>query len=348
MERKLSLPHILASNQHIPECRTCTAFSTSLINIVSSGQSGCSSCALLYLAIIAYVEIPVKAPDYLIFLDEAPRTAVPEERLQYWYRLLEVYMNRNITQKMDCFPGLSGIASEIHRTWGGDYLAGIWSYDLPEALLWSNWGSQSKIPSKRISPYIAPSWSWACLEASKSFPDERKFSLSWPRPEYIDQVWATVQEAICTPKGRDPFGEVSKGHIKLTAPVLEATWRGVAGAVKLMNVEFSDFDTSISLDFDLQFLADEPLCLLLLGSRGKVKDEYSNFPDLETYPASVSGLLIRSVSSSSASHKQVFERIGTCGLGYDFNGWSDYKYKESYLNIVDFLKTSPESTLIII
>lgn len=122
--------------------------------------------------------------------------------------------------------------------------------------------------------------------------------------------------------------------------------------MKLVNVEFSDFDTDVCLDFDLQCSTDEPLYLLLLGSQGNLKDDDSDLPDinLRTYPGMVLGLLLRRMSSLSAStsQEQVFERLGTCNLWYWFKGEADYKHKNSYLKIVDLLKTSPEGTVVIV
>lgn len=234
---------------------------------------------------------------------------------------------------------------------GGEYLARIWSKALPEALLWTFRSPQLGIYTQRITSYIAPSWSWACLEAAG---DSRNYLYNYPKK--LDDVWVTVQEAACTPAGKDPFGVVSKGHIELIAPALEVSWfpeaprykaqhpvdAGVPDYLRPVNIEFSDIRINtddIILDFDLENPAEDILHCIFFGSTWeKVQDKDLNWPDLETYPARMTGLLLR--KTASTYQDQAFERLGVFRLEYSGNYSRDKERQELYLKLVDFLKTS--------
>jgi hypothetical protein len=43
-----------------------------------------------------------------------------------WYKLLQSYTSRHITDPSDILVGLSGLASEVHNVIGPRHLAGIW------------------------------------------------------------------------------------------------------------------------------------------------------------------------------------------------------------------------------
>ncbi|KAH9212348.1 heterokaryon incompatibility protein-domain-containing protein, partial [Leptodontidium sp. 2 PMI_412] len=81
------------------------------------------------------------------------------DRYVIWYRIVDKLMERSITNKLDIFPALSGLAKKMGEHYVGTYLAGLWSNDILRGLLWT---IEGKIPS-RITPYRAPSWSWASV-----------------------------------------------------------------------------------------------------------------------------------------------------------------------------------------
>ncbi|KAK3305979.1 heterokaryon incompatibility protein-domain-containing protein [Chaetomium strumarium] len=138
-----------------------------------------------------------------------------KETFSSWTRLVQNYRRRNITKRMDRLPALSGIVKEISDAGEhGRYLAGLWSAHLPEALLWGARASYAR----RVFPYRAPSWSWACLEKSPGY-DESDFIIDYGTT--LEKVYTTILETECTPSGKDPFGTVSGGQIRLTAPLLE-------------------------------------------------------------------------------------------------------------------------------
>lgn len=81
-----------------------------------------------------------------------------------WTQLVEDYSLRALTNSIDKLPALSGVASQ-HQEPNSSYLAGIWSNQIPAALMW-----QAVEPlAKRYKAYTAPSWSWASLEGRISY-----------------------------------------------------------------------------------------------------------------------------------------------------------------------------------
>ena len=136
----------------------------------------------------------------------------PELKKQFtWAFIIEDYASRRLTFAKDKLPALSGLARQMSRIRPGDtYLAGLWSKDLPNNLLW---GVTSE--GRRPPTYRAPSWSWASLDGrlgalDKSFNSRDGF--------------CQILDASTTTSGLDPFGEVSGGFIKLCGQLKEA-WR---------------------------------------------------------------------------------------------------------------------------
>lgn len=82
-----------------------------------------------------------------------------------WYDLVEDYTLRSITQASDKLPALSGLA-KCHHEDNVQYLAGIWSSQLPGALLWRSVDRNATrlLKAEKNDTYIAPSWSWASIQ----------------------------------------------------------------------------------------------------------------------------------------------------------------------------------------
>lgn len=79
-----------------------------------------------------------------------------------WYRLVEEYNKRRLTQRTDILPALAGLASRFENVLGDKYLAGLWLGDLWRGLLWSvNPPNITGLPD-------VPSWSWACVSGTSS------------------------------------------------------------------------------------------------------------------------------------------------------------------------------------
>jgi hypothetical protein len=87
----------------------------------------------------------------------------------YWDCVVRRFSGCKLAFNTDKLIALSGIAHEVHTMMKAEYLAGLWSRDLPFNLLWYTPASKSGSVSR---DYIAPSWSWASVDESHiCFPD---------------------------------------------------------------------------------------------------------------------------------------------------------------------------------
>lgn len=78
--------------------------------------------------------------------------------LECWYKFVNEYMARRLTNEDDRLPAIAGLAKEIGSRTGHSYRAGLWLEDIHIGLLWSTRGR-----AKYGGQYAAPSWSWASV-----------------------------------------------------------------------------------------------------------------------------------------------------------------------------------------
>ena len=108
-------------------------------------------------------------------------TARAEAFLRNWLKIIQAYMDSELTFASDKMIALSGVAEEFRKLHNYTYLAGLWEECyLTDQLLWhvnpSYRGARGR-PSARPSIYRAPSWSWLSLDAQISGPVTIKPSL---------------------------------------------------------------------------------------------------------------------------------------------------------------------------
>lgn len=87
-----------------------------------------------------------------------------------WYRIVEDYTLRGLTQIRDKLPAIGGIADTVAQLTKDTYLAGLWRKSLWHDLLWYRFHNHNRraedlFVRTRRSP-IAPSWSWASVEGA--------------------------------------------------------------------------------------------------------------------------------------------------------------------------------------
>lgn len=141
----------------------------------------------------------------------------------FWTGIVEAYCRRELTCMRDKLPALSGVADEFFKTCNKvkletlvevppiQYLAGLWSFELPTMLLWFSYQFSA---DTRFVDYRAPSWSWASVEGTVG--KMPKFARIEPQVEIL--------AAVCTPANSgDPFGQVVREgtFLRLRAIVLE-------------------------------------------------------------------------------------------------------------------------------
>jgi len=158
----------------------------------------------------------------------------PQESIwAVWYQLvLARYCDRIFTNREDVLPAISGVARVFHKTFGANYVAGLWDTDLAVGLMWEVEANRhrgdlagllrSQQPTTLTDllkalvspPYVAPSWSWA----------GRQVWIDSPIVSY-SQVWRDVQDecqmsASVTVAGCNPFGRLKDAWIDFSGTVV--------------------------------------------------------------------------------------------------------------------------------
>lgn len=107
------------------------------------------------------------------FVDKIPAisdfqrwTAKALDSGQGWKTLVESYSRCKLTFNTDKLVAISGLAQLVKAKTGDEYIAGIWKSSLLAQVCYTTRSSASK----RISPYAAPTWSWASIDDAIAFP----------------------------------------------------------------------------------------------------------------------------------------------------------------------------------
>lgn len=122
--------------------------------------------------------------------------------LALWYSLLWNYGDRRLTEASDKLPAISGIARLLAERLDDEYMAGLWRKSLIEELLWQG------LKVRRLPQYRAPSWSWASVDG---IPAMNRGNL---------EPLAKILDCKVELKGKNIFGEVKSGWIKIQAPLV--------------------------------------------------------------------------------------------------------------------------------
>lgn len=169
--------------------------------------------------------------------------------LDIWYQnvVSQSYSRRKLTRPEDKLTAISGIARAFHRHFRSKYIAGLWELDLAYALSWRRRGSFMK-----PAVYRAPSFSWACIDAT----------IEWPLRSAINNTDLTFEEVHIEQEAEDPFGRVVNCHVKLSGQIRKAlvtarkrisagpggfdlTWELRTLSNKLLGTAFMDIDELI-------------------------------------------------------------------------------------------------------
>ena len=164
----------------------------------------------------------------------------PNVTCEDWYRIVDMYTERNLSHASDKLPALSGLAhlayeSESQRVAGRfdatEYVAGLWRRHLAQNLCWARacgWLLTSPF-LRRPAVYRAPSWSWASLDGSVASSHATYHDPCPVMAFEILEVWTQLASP-------DPFGAVCDGQLVLRAGIRKAR----CGSVDLMPMRAKD------------------------------------------------------------------------------------------------------------
>lgn len=95
----------------------------------------------------------------------------------YWFSIVESYSRKQLYKESDRLPALDGLAQASSHPLKGRYVAGMWSSEMPSALLWQIDFEARKhaeccddAPSKGV-----PSWSWASVNYGVHYQSQRSW-----------------------------------------------------------------------------------------------------------------------------------------------------------------------------
>ena len=115
------------------------------------------------------------------------RFSFPRERIRLWEQIVSDFSCRELTDLRDRLPALAGIAGELQKAWGDEYMFGMWKRLLPWTLAWEALVPEGR-PRERSS--LAPTWSWASLNTGVVFRDMPETPTISP----TDITWETGVE----------------------------------------------------------------------------------------------------------------------------------------------------------
>lgn len=124
---------------------------------------------------------------------------------EQWYMIVKTYTTRQLTYASDKLPAIAGAATQMPQAKSSVYLAGLWSETLLLDLLWQVMPGRAHAElSYKKEEQSSPTWSWASIN----------WGITWNILE-SPQLLASVVHAETSVPGKNPYGEVSGGHITL-------------------------------------------------------------------------------------------------------------------------------------
>ncbi|KAH6679264.1 heterokaryon incompatibility protein-domain-containing protein [Halenospora varia] len=239
-----------------------------------------------------------------------------------WDTIVSLYTGGKLTFASDKMVAISGIAQKVSEESGDVYLAGMWRKDIELQILWCQVSPGRRL--KRGSEYRAPSWSWASV-------DEKGYVYYSPKSEEVDYVYyAHVIDAKVVPAGKEPFGELVGGELKMTCSVILTgklrhvkgeEWDGIDFSYKEVDIEgLEGKKESFRIYPDSDELDGEDVYILpILETLGKGKYNKRN----------IKGLLL----SSTGNKKGQYTRTGFFDLSAFDERYSEIQ--ERFLKLLD-------------
>ncbi|RMZ82926.1 hypothetical protein DV737_g1837, partial [Chaetothyriales sp. CBS 132003] len=140
----------------------------------------------------------------------------PHRWYTLWYHLIERYSNKSLTYPKDRLIAFYGIAC---MKIGHTYLAGFLKADPWASLLWCRDENQiRRRPGRRYDEYVAPTWSWASIDAPVLFyeANARHWRKSQLDPSSMDPE---LHHAEVQPASFINTGTVRGGSLEISAYV---------------------------------------------------------------------------------------------------------------------------------
>ncbi|KAH7393407.1 heterokaryon incompatibility protein-domain-containing protein [Cadophora sp. MPI-SDFR-AT-0126] len=123
-----------------------------------------------------------------------------------WSTFINAYSTCNLTLARDKLAAISGVARIVQHTLKDKYVAGLWKGEIISQLRWDVAAGKGQ----RITPYVAPTWSWASVTGNIEFPSLDYDESHGTELEDVDIEYATD----------DPFGQVTAATLRLRCKLI--------------------------------------------------------------------------------------------------------------------------------
>ncbi|KIM97205.1 hypothetical protein OIDMADRAFT_57839 [Oidiodendron maius Zn] len=165
--------------------------------------------------------------------------SAPEKLYLQWQTAVRDYTHRNLTYDTDKLPALSGLAEVFKHHLNDEYVAGLWKNNLLYDLLWHGSGN-----FKETVSYLAPTWSWACIDGPITFPGIGKSDTKWRPIAYVRHVMVKPLTSTVT-------GQLIGGHLRLSGFLIKPDIREFPN-------EIGRSLRSLRFNFRTKFTSDGP------------------------------------------------------------------------------------------
>lgn len=252
--------------------------------------------------------------------------------LENYYQLVHEFTSRSLSYDSDKLPAFSGIASRLHSELEGDYLAGLWSCDMLNGLLWKH----ELGTCEHVESYRAPSWSWAVTNQPVVFV--------WEPREEREENLQIIKTSVVLQDSSNPYGGILSAHLAVQGRVTPlvrscqlidtANPEGYFGSAEFDNRE-KDYDREsekmVGITLFRMFVGDEEKLLAIRTRPGYQKDwdvddaafldtKYTallvRFEEHAHRPSRCRGLVLQEVAGQP---EKAFVRVGF------FDMWANYE-----------------------
>jgi hypothetical protein len=127
----------------------------------------------------------------------------------WWYGILNSYLERELSFDRDRLPGIAGLAKEIARRTNAQYLCGLWREDVITGLSWTGPGARIK-----SSEYLGPTWSWTTLHPFNN-GDLLYHRYFLGRLSADGENTAEIVDIHIVNEAQDPYGQVKEAVVVL-------------------------------------------------------------------------------------------------------------------------------------
>ncbi|KAH8904679.1 HET-domain-containing protein [Coniochaeta sp. PMI_546] len=220
----------------------------------------------------------------------------PAEAYEYWQGTVGDFTTRDLTEPLDKFPALSGLASAVQDITGSAYVAGLWSDNFVSDLAWRVATSErpgSSSAALATAGYLAPTFSWA----SVGQPVVYQYDQQW----MVDTLCVLLQIESNVP-GRNPLGRVQTARATLRCLLRKTT-------------------------LDVAYLWRDQYVVSCAGKRHQITADAS----LETFEAlNRAGVMERSVCRSPPGSSKAHAESGTPVFLAYLGSWRGPQFRQKY------------------